>query len=97
MILGSDIYPFEVVRQISDITLEVRQLDTELIQAPQNFQIGGFAAHCVDNHNQKYSYRSNPTNGTMRIRFSRKRGQWHHKGTKFMLLDEPLKFHDYNF
>lgn len=89
----SDVHPYEVVRVISDKCVEIRALDTKQTVFPKNFQIGGFAAHCVDNHNQKYEYTSNPQNPVGRIRLSKK--GW---GLgRYLMSDEPIKFYDYNF
>ena len=95
--LYTDVIPYEVIREVSPITLEVRRMDAKLIEGPKNFQVGGFAAHCVDNHNQKYNYTSNTKYPLVRIRFSKKRNGWYSKGSRFILSDVPVYFYDYNF
>ena len=43
----SDVEPFEVVRVISDKTLEVREMDGERDESVKlEFHVGGFSAHC---------------------------------------------------
>ena len=93
----SEVYPYEVVRAISPITLEIRQMDTE--RHPDwhpDFIPTGFAGHCTNQSEQKWIYKSNPDHPCIRIRHS-KNGGWVHKGRKFRLADEPCYFHDYNF
>ena len=94
----SDVYPYEVIRFVSNKTLEVRSMDTE--QDPNwkpEFVAGGFAGHCVNQHDQKWIITSNEANDTIRIRL-RKDGTWRSKdGAKFRLSDKPRCFYDYNF
>lgn len=93
----SDRYPFEIVKIVSDKTIEVREMDAKLINGDDlNFQIGGFAAHCSNQHSQEYAYSSNEKNPIIRIRLCRD-GYWKHKGEKFLLSEKPYKFYDYNF
>jgi hypothetical protein len=91
--IGSDMRPFEVVRVISDKTVEIRQMNHEAIRLPKEFHVGGFSAHCSDNYNQEYSYSSNLDAPVQRIRLS-SRG-WG-KGQYYM-SDKPVYFYDYNF
>jgi len=84
--MWTDRVPFEVIKVISDKTLEVRELDADLIgldkMDPQN--------------TQEYKFSSNVNNQMYRIRKS-KRGYWVHKHKKFLLSDVPYKFFDYQF
>ncbi len=91
--IGSDRRPYEVVRVISDKTVEVRELDAKQTVFPKEFVVGGFSAHCVDNHNQDYEYTSNPDNPIKRLR----KGQRGWGNGYFTMADEPIAFHDYNF
>lgn len=94
----SDVYPYEVIRKISDKTLEIRGMDTE--KDPEwkpIIEAGGFAGHCVNQHTQKWIITSNEANGVFRIRLH-KDGIWRGKhGEKFKLSDKPRCFYDYNF
>lgn len=89
----TDCTPFEVVKVISDKTVEVREMDTTQIKFPQEFYAGGFAGHFADNHNQEYEYKSNTDNPVIRIRKGKK--GW--SNGQFFMSDEPYKFYDYNF
>lgn len=94
----SDINPFEVVRVVSDKTIEVREMDAERDDSVKlEFHVGGFSAHCSNQHAQKWHITSNDSNPVVRIRLS-KSGVWKDKhGRKFGLSDQPVKFYDYNF
>jgi len=94
----SDAYPFEIVRIVSDITIEIRALDTELLNAKElKFHVGGFSAHCSNDRAQRYSYHSNEENGVIRIR-KNKHGRWMQgRHRRFSLAVKPYKFHDNNF
>ena len=89
----SDVLPFEVIRQVSPNVVEVRELNTKQIEFPKEFHIGGFSAHCADNHNQKYEYFSNENAPIKRIHLSNRgwgKGRW-------VMGDSPYKHYDYNF
>jgi hypothetical protein len=94
----SDVNPFEVVKVISDKTIEIREMDTERDESVKmEFAVGGFSAHCTNIQEQKWFIKSNETYSTIRIRLS-KSGVWKCKhGRKFILGDKPLKFYDWNF
>ena len=94
----SDVSPYEIVRQISDKTLEVRGMNAVLQESFKPEWIpGGFAGHCVNQSEQKYDYSSDETRQVIRIR-KNKRGEWKSAGgSKFYLADTPRKFYDYNF
>lgn len=94
----SDVNPFEVVKVISDKTMEVREMDAERDESVKlEFHVGGFSAHCSNQRDQKWFIKSNPENGVIRIRLS-KTGVWKDKhGRKYGLSDTPIKFYDYNF
>jgi hypothetical protein len=94
----TDVDPYEIVRVISDQTLEVRRMDSELDpEWTPEFLVGGFAGHCTNQHEQRWIFKSNPEHPTERIRL-RKRGGWKDPyGTRFTLSDVPKKFYDYNF
>ncbi len=93
----TDVYPFEVVRTVSNITVEIRRMNTTLVKAPKNFHPGGFCGHYSDNHDQEYTYESNLDAPVIRVRWSEAKKQWQHAGSRFSMDDTPYKFHDYNF
>jgi len=93
----SDVEPFEVVRVISEKTIEVREMDAERDNSVKlDFHVGGFSAHCSNQRDQKWVITSNPTNPVVRIRFG-KQGWKSADGRRFKLADAPRKFYDYNF
>jgi hypothetical protein len=93
----SDITPFEVVKVISDKTIEVREMDAERDDSVKlEFHVGGFSAHCSNQREQKWSITSNGTNPVVRIRLG-KQGWKDKHGQRFGLSDKPVKFYDYNF
>lgn len=93
----SDVNPYEVVRRVSDKTIEIREMDAERDESVKlEFHAGGFSAHCSNQHEQKWFIKSNPENPVIRIRWSKKGWKDKH-GRKFDLRDHPTKFYDYNF
>ena len=98
MIGYSDVHPCEVVRKVSDKTLEIRWMDSERDKSVElEFIPGGFTAHCVNNEDQKWIYTSNEENPIIRIRLSKNRGWQDKYGQRYQLADAPHRFHDYNF
>jgi len=93
----SDVTPYEIIRTISAKTLEVREMDTQRDTSVKlDFHVGGFAAHCSNQRDQKWTITSNPTNYVVRIRLG-KLGWKDAHGRKYGLSDTPRKFYDYNF
>ena len=92
----SDVNPFEVVRIISDKTIEIREMDAVKDESVKTgFGVGGFSAH--SDNVQKWIITSNSNNPVIRIRLH-KGGRWKDAhGNKYGLSDEPRKFYDYNF
>ena len=88
----SDVEAYEVVKVISPITVEVRELNAKLI-TKMEWVSGGFAGHCVNNYGQEYEFSSNPENSVRRIRFGKK--GW--DSGRFRMSDHPHKHYDYNF
>jgi hypothetical protein len=95
----TDVDPYEVVRTISPICVEVRAMSTKQIEFPKQFYPGGFVGHFADNRGgQKYEYTSNPDAPVFRIRWSRSNRHWQTASKmRFAMSDNPYKFYDYNF
>ena len=94
----SDINPFEIVRVVSEKTIEIREMDSERDDSVKmEWVVGGFAGHCTNQRDQKWHITSNDTYPITRIRLS-KNGDWKDKhGRRFGLDIEPTRFYDYNF
>ena len=93
----SDVYPYEIVKVVSEQTIEIRRMDTEKDNSVElKWVSGGFAGHCVNQGEQKWFYKSNPDNSVIRIR-RRKDGCFYNHCNRVYLEFTPRKFHDYNF
>jgi hypothetical protein len=93
----SDVDPYEVVRVISEKTIEIREMDAKRDDSVKlEFIPGGFSAHCSNQRDQNWFITSNPENRVIRIRLGKKGWKDAH-GRRFALSDEPVKFYDYNF
>lgn len=95
----TDVEAYEVVKVISEQTIELRPMIAKQISAPKEFHAGGFCGHYSDNRSgQDYEYTSNPDAETFRVRYSKRNRQWQiGKYNRFVMSDAPYKFHDYNF
>ena len=98
--LYSDVEPFEIVRVVSDKTIEVRAMDAEMADDwKPNMVSGGFAFHCTNNNDQRKAWviTSNEANPVVRIR-KQKNGTWYNKSNgRFFLAEQPAKKYDFNF
>lgn len=93
----SDVNPYEVVKVVSDKTIEIRAMDAELDPSwVPDWKVGGFAGHCVNQRDQKWFIKSNPENPVLRIRLG-KQGWKDKHGRRFGLSETPVRFYDYNF
>ena len=94
----SDVNPFEVVRIVSDKTIEIRRMDTEKDESVKlEFHVGGFSAHCSNQRDQKWIITSQPDASVIRIRLSKNKGWRDANGQRYVLADAPIKYYDYNF
>jgi len=93
----SDIEPFEVVREVSEKIIEVRRMNAELDPNwKPEMHAGGFAAHCSNQHSQRWNITSNEAEPVIRLH-KRKDGCFYYCGSKFRREAAPRKFYDYNF
>ncbi len=95
----SDVSPFEVVRHVSDKTVEIRAMNAVRSNPTESmgFQAGGFVGHFADQERQRWEITSNPEARVFRIRLQ-KDGKWRCKhGNRYALSERPVKFYDYNF
>lgn len=94
----SDVTPFEVVRVVSDKTVEVRRMDAERDESwTPTFVSGGFAGVCTNTNEQRWIITSNTANETVRVRLQ-KDGSWKDKyQRRFRPSDTAIRHYDYNF
>lgn len=93
----SDVNPFEIVRRVSDKTLEVRAMKAERDPSfKPDFVPGGFCGTVVNQRDQQWIISSDPQGAVVRIRLG-KQGWKDRNGRRYKLSDEPVKFYDYNF
>jgi hypothetical protein len=93
----SDVYPFEVVRVVSEKTLEVRAMNAVELPWERTFHVGGFFGNVSNQENQVWSIQPDKDGEVLRIRL-RADGKWYDKyGDRYLLSEEPRRFHDYNF
>jgi hypothetical protein len=65
----SDVDPYEIVRIVSDKTIEIREMKTEPDTSVElKWVAGGFAGHCVNQNEQKWIISSDETAPVIRIR-----------------------------
>lgn len=94
----SDVHAYEIVKVISDKTIEVRKMDTKHDISHLKQYAGGFGGHVEDQRNQKVTYTSNPDAEVIRIRRKKNNPeQWSNNGDRFGLTEKPYAFYDYNF
>ena len=93
----TDVNPYEVVRVVSDKTIEVREMDADRDETVKlDWVAGGFSAICTNDRDQKWHIKSDPTAPVIRIRYGKKGWKDKH-GRRFVLSDAPHKYYDYNF
>ena len=92
----SDVNPYEIVKVISDKTIEIRLMDSKKLPWKAEWVEGGFAGHCTNQRDQKWDIVSDYDAPTVRARL-RKDGYYHSSHGKHLLGEEPRKFYDYNF
>jgi hypothetical protein len=92
----TDVNPYEIVRVISNKTIEIRAMDAKKLPWKAEWVEGGFAGHCTNQRDQKWDIVSNDDVPTVRARL-RKDGYYHSAHGKHLLGESPRKFYDYNF
>jgi len=94
----SDVHAYEILKVISDKTLEVRELSaTHNIKHLKTY-VGGFSGHVENQHNQKVTYETNENAPVIRIRRNKHdENKWSSQGQRFTLETKPYAFYDFNF
>lgn len=93
----SDIEPFEIIRVISNKTIEIRAMNAERDPnwKPEIIP-GGFSGHCINQDEQRWIITPRWEAPVVRIRLGKK--GWRDKyGSRYSLSNKPCKFYDYNF
>ena len=92
----TDVNPYEIVKVISNKTIEIREMKSEKLPWKAEWVEGGFAGHCTNQRDQKWDIISDDDIPVIRARL-RKDGYYHSAHGKHLLGEEPRKFYDYNF
>ena len=93
----SDVKPFEVIRHVSDKTIDIRAMQAERDPSwKPDFVPGGFFGTVLNQGSQRWIIQSSPAGRVVRIRLG-KRGWADKHGNRYDLSVKPIKFHDYNF
>jgi hypothetical protein len=93
----SDVNPYEIVRRVSDKTLEIREMKAERDPTyTPDFVPGGFCGTVVNQREQRWTITSDPISRVVRIRLGKK-GWKDSGGNRYQLSDKPVKFYDFNF
>ena len=95
----SDTTPFEIVRAVSDKTIELRSMTAErAADWKPKIVAGGYAGHCTNNGNQSKAWviKSDPEGYTVRARLQ-KDGSWKSSHGRHSLHTAAIKKYDYNF
>jgi len=94
----SDVNPYEIVRVVTDKTIEIKAMKSE--KDPTwlpDWVVGGFSGVCTNQQSQKWIITSDENAVIFKIRLH-KSGAWKDKhGAKYKLGNEPMKFYDFNF
>lgn len=89
--LFSDVDPFEVIKVISDKTIEVRSLI-----AIRNFEVEWIGSEVQNKFDQEWIFKQDPNAAIIRLH-KRKDGNYYKGDLKFVLSDYPIKRYDYRF
>ena len=107
--LWTDVEAYTIVKKTAT-TITLRQDNAELLNRDElRFSVGGFAAHCENQADQRYSYEANPDGAMIKISLRRwkdeegnERRKWKRAGTGTFEAGGSAyagrrKFHDFNF
>ena len=94
----TDVYAYEIIKVISDKTIEIRKMATKHDIGHLKQISGGYCGHVVNQRNQKVSYESDFNAPVVRIKRKKNNPEaWTSNGHRFGLTEAPYAFHDYNF
>ena len=94
----SDVHAYEIIKVISDKTIEVRAMTAKHDISHLKQYAGGFSGHVENQRNQKVTYESDSSAPVVRIRKKKNNPEsWTSNGQRFGLTEAPYAFYDYNF
>jgi hypothetical protein len=99
----SQVYAYEVIREVSDKTMEIRRMKATLDPTwKPEFAVGGFAAHCSNQSEQRWLFESDEDAPIIRMRkvkpsYRNQFRTWKSAYGGHVLSDTPREFYDYNF
>jgi len=95
----TDVTPFEVIKKVSETTMDIQEMDAERDPSwKPEMHAGGFFAHTSNQESQRWFITSSKDEVAFRIRYSKAKGRWQDKwGNRYQLSDKPKRFYDYNF
>jgi dGTP triphosphohydrolase len=94
----TDVKAYEIIKVVSDKTIEVRLMTTKHNISHLTQHVGGYSAHTENQQNQKVTYSSDINNPVIRIRRKKNNPEeWTSNGSRFGLTEAPFAFHDFNF
>lgn len=99
----SQVYAYEVVKVISEKTVEIRRMKATLDPTwKPEMSVGGFAAHCSNQSEQRWLFESDESAPVIRARkvkpsYSNGFRNWKSVYGGHVMSDTPREFYDYNF
>lgn len=92
----TDVTPYEILRWVSEKTVEIREMRATLNPDWKPEVIpGGFVGNCANQATQKWLIESDESKRVIRARLGKK--GWKSKYGFHCLSDKPKKFYDFNF
>lgn len=95
----SDVHPYEVVRVVSDKTVEIRAMRADRDPTwKMESQPGGFCRVVTNQDSQRWIITSDDSAPVVRARLT-KRGTWKMPNSSHVLFPaaKPIRFYDFNF
>uniref|UniRef100_A0AAU6W044 Virion structural protein n=1 Tax=Pseudomonas phage Pavpe01 TaxID=3138545 RepID=A0AAU6W044_9VIRU len=94
----SQLYAYEIVRVISEKTIEIRRMIATLSpDFKPVFHVGGFAANCSNQNEQSYTFASDESAPIIRARLNTAKGIYKSAYGEHRLSAVAREFYDYNF
>ena len=93
--LYSDAHAYTVIAKTAKTITIQRDKATLSPDFKPEFIPGGFAAHCTNQDEQKWSYERDPNGDVLKCRWSEKRGMFVYKGCQ--IRNGRHEYYDYNF